>query len=411
MTRIPFIVALALSSTLVHASPLEDGAHLDAAVVGGGGEVKFGLKFEQSEDGKRRAFVLNGEESIEVPIVEVDGETLLLRFDYFDSEIRASIAPGGALKGEWRRRRSLDEWSTMPFHAEPGGARTADIQPPPEALMGRWRVRFEQEKDEAVAIFDARFDRRDLRGTFLTTTGDYRFLAGMAWDERREGAKRLMRLSCFDGSHAFLFTAQMQADGTLAGDFWSGPTFHDTWTAVKDEHAALPDPFALTSFTGSVESLDALTFTDIHGASRSLGEFKGKARIIEVFGTWCPNCLDATHLLRDLDQMYGERGLNIVGIAFEVTGNPERDRAQVRTYAERHGVRYPLLIAGKRDKAEASKKFPVIDRLRAYPTFIFVDGKGTVRGVYTGFSGPATGEEHDRLKRAFREKIETMLTQ
>jgi thiol-disulfide isomerase/thioredoxin len=289
----------------------------------------------------------------------------------------------------------------MPFMATPGGVRTADVQPMPGWVGGRWRVRFASEADEAVGVFRGS-DRRDLRGTFLTTTGDYRFLAGSA-DETS------FSLSCFDGSHAFLFKARRRADGSLAGDFWSGPTFHDTWTAVRDDAAELPDPFALTTFTGVPGEIDGLTFPDVAGRPRSLGEFAGKPRLIEVFGTWCPNCLDATRLLTELEAAYRDRGLVVLGLAFEVTGDAARDRKQVALYAERHGVRYPLLIAGTRDKAKAGEAFPVLDRIRAYPTFVFIDRAGAVRGVYTGFSGPATGEAHERLRRAFAEKIESLL--
>lgn len=381
----------------------------DAALECPGGEVEFGLRIERVSEKEIRAFVTNGEESIPVPVARERGDTITLGFDYYDSEITAVVYAAGVMTGEWRKRRSKDEWVTMPFSATPGGVRTMDVQPPPAELLGRWRVKFASEEDEAVAIFDARFDRRDLRGTFLTTTGDYRYLAGSAWEAEREGDKKVMRLSCFDGSHAFLFTAELQADGSLTGDFWSGASSHDTWTAVRDESAALPDPFGLTRFTGTSAALDALAFPDATGKARSLGEFAGRPRIIEIFGTWCPNCLDATKLLVELEEKHRAKGLAIIGLAFEVTGDAERDRKQARVYAERHGVKYPILVAGTRDKQKAAEAFPVIDRLRAYPTFLFVDAKGAVRGVYTGFSGPATGEEHERLRRAFEGMVRGMV--
>lgn len=395
------VVCMIAMNTAAQVPTLPEFRLYDAALVCDGGEIRFGIRIEPSAKGPPRAFVTNGEESIEVPVFTETADGVTLAFDYYDSAIIARKGADDALFGEWKKRRSADEVATMTFHARPGGVRTMDYQEMPKSIAGRWRVKFAGEADEAVAVFGGG-DRRDLRGTFLTTTGDYRFLAGLADD-------RGLTLSCFDGSHAFLFDAELQPDGSLKGDFWSGATYHDTWTAVRDDAAALPDPFGLTKFTGTATELDALQFEDATGAKKKLADFPGKARIIEVFGTWCPNCLDATHLLTELHGKYGSRGLSIVGLAFEVTGDAERDRKQVALYAKRHGVNYPLLIAGKKDKAEASLKFPVIDKLRAYPTFIFVDSKGTVRGVYTGFSGPATGEEHERLRRAFEAKIEEML--
>lgn len=399
----PLSIALsAVVSASLAAGPHDlDGAIFDAALDGPGGAVRFGIRFEQLTKSDLRAFITNGEEAIAVPKVVLADDALTLDFDYFDSVISARIDDAGSFIGEWKRRRSADEWVTMPFRASPGGVRTMDFQYMPEWVGGRWRVKFEKEAHEAVGVFGGG-DRRDLRGTFLTTTGDYRFLAGRADESAIE-------LSCFDGAHAFLFKAALRPDGSLKGDFWSGPSYHDTWTAVKDDSAALPDPFGLTTFTGTAEQLDSLAYTDTGGTLRRIGEWAGKPRLIEVFGTWCPNCRDASHLLVELDKRYRGRGLAVIGLAFEVTGDAERDRRQVALYAERHGIGYPLLIAGRRDKTEASEKFPVIDRLRAYPTFIFIDAAGEVRGVYTGFSGPATGEEHERLKRAFESRIESML--
>jgi hypothetical protein len=113
--------------------------------------------------------------------------------------------------------------------------------------------------------------------------------------------------------------------------------------------------------------------------------------------------------LTELDRRYRDDGLSIVGLAFEMTGDPARDTAQVRTYARLSGVEFPLLIAGTSDNDEAGRALPLVDRVRAFPTTIFLDGDGTIRATYTGFSGPATGEESTRLRRRFEALIEGLL--
>ena len=74
-----------------------------------------------------------------------------------------------------------------------------------------------------------------------------------------------------------------------------------------------------------------------------------------------------------------------------------------------HGIEYPLLIAGTADKTEASKAFPLIERIKSFPTTIFMDGDGNVHMVYSGFSGPATGEAYTRLQTLFESTIEEIL--
>ena len=92
-----------------------------------------------------------------------------------------------------------------------------------------------------------------------------------------------------------------------------------------------------------------------------------------------------------------------------MTGDFQRDADQVRAYAAHHGIEYPLLLAGLADKNEASRAFPLIDRVRSYPTTIFLHGDARVRAVHSGFTGPATGEAYSRLRSRFESLIEELL--
>lgn len=376
-----------------------------------GGELPFGLVLEPREQAPGwRAVVRNGPEAIAVPTVAWDGETLLLGFDHYDSRIRASRGPGGALHGTWEKHLGPGRSARMAFHATPCAADDAArflplaASAPPADLSGRWSVAFESDPLPAVAVFEQ--TGGVLSGTFLTATGDYRTLAGDVTGER-------LRLSVFDGAHAFLFHASLDAEGRLEGDFWSRDSWHETWSARRDAAAALPDPFAQTTWDEGV-SLAELVVPDLSGTLRSLGapEYAGRAIVLQLFGSWCPNCHDEGAYLAELDRRYRERGLSILGLAFELDGDLERDAAQVRRYAERHGCEYPFFVVGSAEsKAVASQAFPAIDRLRSYPTTVFLHGDGRVRAVHSGFAGPATGPEHQALRREFEGLIEELLAE
>ncbi|MCZ6683394.1 MAG: TlpA disulfide reductase family protein [Planctomycetota bacterium] len=390
--------------------PPDGRAELYRAVLASpGGELPFLLELE-SRDQTHRAWIINGRERIEVPRVSVDSRQITLDIEHFASTITAVPANRTrVLRGEWKKRVGRNKWSTLPFSAEPArGYRFTPLtrkENGPEAfspISGRWRVRFSKSSEPAVGIFEC-LANGVVEGTFLTTTGDYRFLAG-SYEMGR------LRLSCFDGAHAFLFDARIKSDGTLEGDFWSRDTWHETWTAARDDSAELPDGFTLTKYSDRVR-LDELEFPDLEGRPRSLNdpEFRGKVRILELFGSWCPNCHDAARFLVDLDRRYRDRGLRILGLAFETTGDRKRDAAQVRRFIKRHDLGYPILIAGIADKKAASKVLPFLDRLRAYPTTVLLRADGSVRAVHTGFTGPASDREHQEHRRRFESMIESAL--
>jgi thiol-disulfide isomerase/thioredoxin len=363
-----------------------------------GGKLLFDVHLARREGGWTASLV-NGEERIEVPEVACDGRELLLSMPHYDSRIRARLEEHG-WTGSWEKRRSATEVARVPF-----GATAARVCENPSSLWGtpvfsgRWAVDFATDERPAVAVFEECGSQ--LEGTFLTATGDYRYLDG-SWTPEE------LALSCFDGAHAFLFKAKLQPDGTLAGDFWSGNWHHETWTAKRDPDAQLDDPFGQTRWNGRTKLAD-LVFPDLDGTKRSLGDFAGKATLLVVLGSWCPNCNDEAKLLAELDRKYGKHGLRILGLAFELTGEFQRDAKQVKIFAERHQLALPFFLGGTADKEDATRALGLVDRVRAFPTTVFVGADGLPRAIHSGFAGPATGEEHARLRREFEARIEALL--
>ena len=360
---------------------------------------------------KPKVFVLNGSERIEIPTVQFRHNYLSFEFPHYDSKISTQITRSeftiglgkdDVIRGSYKKRRGDDKFAEMKFVADQAKPIEGDD---PEKFLGRWKVKFDSSEDAAVGAFKRVGDSNNVEGTFLTTTGDYRYLSGIVQNEN-------LTVCCFDGAHAFRFEAKGSKSGELQGEFWSSNTWHGKWTAVKDDKAQLADAFGQTTIDQK-SGLDELRFPDLNGNKRSVNDlgFQGKARIVYVFGSWCPNCHDAAVYFKELQDKYGPQGLKILGLAFELTSDHRRNAQQVKTYLQKHNVSYPVLITGPADKAEASKAFPVLDKIRSYPTTIFVDEKGDVRAVHTGFTGPATGKSYDELKQKFETLIEEMLAE
>jgi thiol-disulfide isomerase/thioredoxin len=368
-----------------------------------GGELPFGLELKKTDSGDYEASVHNGSENMMLTGASSSAGNLTIRIDHYDSTITAKISDNGKrLDGIWKKQSKGSEISQLPFHAVFGPTqrftKSSRKNAPDKTVSGRWAVKFDSDKYKAVGSFEQQPDGT-VTGTFMTATGDYRYLAG-DFDGKR------LRLSTFDGAHAFLFTATLGADDTLSGDFWSRDTWHEKWTGQRDSNASLRNPFMMNRYVTHVKMGD-LHFRDLDGEMRILSEpeFQNKLIILEIFGSWCPNCHDAADFMVELDNRYRDVGLSIIGLAFELTGDFQRDAKQVKRFKKRHNIDYPTLIAGTADKGEAKKTLPFLDRLISYPTIVIIDSKYRIKAVYTGFSGPATGPAYESLKEKIHDII------
>ena len=383
-----------------------------AVLTSPGGELPFTLRIDaEGEDGELKAVAINGAEEAPFSSVERQGSRVVLHFDWYDSEITAELDDSGdRMSGTWRKTAPGVD-STLPFAARRGDERRFLPAPEPAdpaplaSVDGHWAVELRDQDGSGVARGELSQTGTTVTGTFLTPTGDYRFLAGSFEDG-------YLRLSTFDGAHAFLFQARSRDDGTLQGDFWSRDTYHATWTArpAGDGEQILPDAWTAVGLTNDRGEFN-FSFPDLEGQPLGLDDprFAGKAVLVNIFGSWCPNCNDEAPLLAEWYRRYRDRGLEIVGLAYEFSGNPERDRVVVRRFAERYGIEYPLLLAGISDKAAAAETLPDLTAVLAYPTSIFLGRDGKVRKIHSGFAGPGTGGHHDRLVAELEGLIEELL--
>ncbi len=375
-----------------------------------GGELPFTLVIADDLS----AEILNGHESTPLSGVRQEGRSVVLSFEWYDSEITAQLESDDRMSGMWRKTVPEGD-SKLPFVATRGEAprflplQDAQIEPSPAELEigGSWSAIFTDEDGTEMARGEFLPEEGSLTGTFLTPTGDYRFLAGSY-----EGG--ILRLSTFDGAHAFLFQAKAEEDGSLAGDFWSRDTYHATWTAqpLTGDETILPDAWEQVGLTNDDGSF-SFTFPDLDGNSVSLSDerFAGKAVIVNIFGSWCPNCNDEAPFLAKWHEQYKDQGLEVIGLAYEFTGDPERDRRVVRAFAERYGIEYPILLAGTSDKADAAATLPDLTAVLAYPMSIFIGRDGKVRKIHSGFAGPGTGVHHERLITKLETTIATLLAE
>ncbi len=351
------------------------------------------------------AWFINGDERVVVPQISHSGDQLTLRFPAFNNTFELKRS-GDNLQGSLTLvKRGYEQ--VMPVRAQRGNPlRFSQDLAPAINVTGRWETVFtgkDGKQTAAVGEFDQQGSR--VLGTFLTATGDYRYLEG-------EVSGNQLLLSTFDGAHAFAFSAEANAEGELQGGFWSGTRSYESWTARRNFDAHLPDAYQLTYLKEGYETL-AFSFPDLDGRTVSLADakFLGKVVLVTLSGTWCPNCADEVAFLSGYYRENRGRGLEIITLLYEHFEDFELAARQGRLLQEEYGIEYDLLIAGVSDKTLAAETLPMLNHVLAFPTLIFIDRSGSVRRIHTGFSGPGTGVHYQQFVDGFNEQMEGLLAE
>ena len=307
-------------------------------------------------------------------------------------------------------KRRTQERETIALKGERHEGPLYDASEQKKARTLLYAIKFD-ESDDAVGRFELEKSGR-VTGTILTPTGDYRYLEG-ALAQNGE-----LRVSAFDFAHAFLFRAaplqKKMKEGTPAGDslfrlegvFASGRTWRENFIATLDDKAVLPDDGFL-KLKNDKARIDG-DFVSLKGEKVQASSFIKGPMVIDVFGTWCPNCSDAARDLNDVYAKYQARGLSVVGLAFEFDDDDERSLRQLKRYKSHHKLEYDLFLGGTADKRAASGRLPFVGMIRAWPTTIFIDKDNKVRAVHSGYSGPATGADYKTQKALFAKNIEAL---
>lgn len=370
-----------------------------------GQEIPFIMQAEEN-NGRQTLYLINGSERIMLDEIQEIGDSVRIRLHIFDADLIAKVE-GDKMAGRFVRNDLATRYS-VPFTAQFGKQNRFDENPESPAFNydGKWEVVFTNKEGKsynAIGIFN-QIDGK-LTGTFLTETGDYRYLDGQVNGEQ-------LKLSTFDGNHAYLFTAVPATNETLQGEFYSGMSGFETWTARRNEEARLTNADSLTFLKPSYDRL-SFTFPDLNGKKVSLSDpkYKGKVVIVQLLGTWCPNCLDETLFLSPFYDQNKSRGLEIIGLGFERSPEFEKAAARLQKMKDRLNINYDLLVAGVSDKEAAANALPALNHVMSFPTTIFIDRNGQVRKIHTGFSGPGTGKYYEEFVADFNKTVDELLAE
>jgi len=339
----------------------------------------------------------NGERCEPFSRVTVRSDSLVLEMGDYAAAITAHL-DRDSLVG-WYRNVGNRGPRVIPFRAARGRWSATPARAP---LLGRWDATFFSDFGSSPRVFELRNGPRGLEGTVISNTGDYGHFAGQVQGDS-------FALAHFDGSFVYLVTGALHGD-TLRGVFHAGRSTQTPWIAVRSTGTPhLKTPTEIT--TADTTAPFRFAFPDLtgHVVTERDPRFLGRVVLVDIFGSWCPTCHDAAPTLVHLYRKYHARGLEIVGLAYEVSGDSAIDGPQVRRYRDKFGIPFPLLLAGINDTDAAAETLPQLHGFTSFPTTVFLGRDGRVRRVHAGFYGPAMGQQHDRLVMDMEREIERLL--
>ncbi|GAB4030427.1 TlpA disulfide reductase family protein [Spirosoma jeollabukense] len=381
---------LTSSISLAQTKP-QDGFWRGTFTLSGNQESPFNFELKGTN-----AWLLNGSERFELKGVSQKGDSLFIPVEIYDAVLAAKLETDKTILGVFKR----PSVAPIPFKAE-FGKRYRFVEKPAAAtvsLHGKWDVTMGS-GTKTVGVFNQSGNK--VTGTFLSTTGDYRFFEGTVQGDE-------FSLSAFSGSSPQLLKGKINGNEFTAE--LTNPRASQTIKGIRNAEAALPDAYTLTKVKAGTPF--AFTFPDAFtGKPVSLSDpkFKGKAVVVTILGSWCPNCLDEASFLVPWYQANKQRGVEIIGLAFERKNDPAYAKTRLEVFKKRFGVEYDILFAGTADVKYASSVLPALENVMAFPTTIFVNRQGEIAKVHTGYSGPATGQYYAEFVKEFNADINELL--
>ena len=349
--------------------------------------------------------LMNGDERVKLAGVAFHEDTLVIPIEAYDAVIKGTVR-NDKIEGRFIKNY-IENDSGVVFTAHFNQQNRFEPVPNPTAIKidGKWDVLFVNEKGDTTRNVGV-FKSVDgiVTGSILTNSGDLRYLEG-AYTQNG------VQLSAFSGLSPYLFHFTFADNDNFSGTFYTtrGTT---TLVGIRNENAGLDDPYSLAKLKLGAETL-GFNLPNLEGKKISLQNerYKGKIVIVSILGSWCPNCLDEMAYLAPWYDTNKERGVEIIGIAFERKNDFEYAKTALTRLKNRYKANYELLFGGEVGKESVANALPELDNFSSYPTTIFIDKAGKVRKIHTGFNGPATGLFYDEFKKDFNALVDSLLAE
>lgn len=372
-------------------------------------EVPFNFELKGKDPEHAVFTLLNGSRRDEFHVKRLGNDSLFIKMNTYDAALVARIESDGKITGEYRSLVPNFRGNALPFTAEYGKsyrfAAPGTAIPPAHDLSGKWDLKIYSKEATPNRIGLLKQNGNKLTGVILSVVGDSRELEGTVQGDE-------FVLSGFTGPSPIYIKGKINDDKSLSGELSLGIYNNIKFDGEKNAAAELPDPYKLTYLKEGYKKLD-FTLPDLNGNNVSLSDekYQGKVVIVEIIGTWCPNCTDQTSFLAPWFHKNKARGVEAIAIGFEQKDDLEYARYTLGKLKEKYNIEYDILFGGIADKKVASEKLPALNRMMAFPTTIIIDRKGEVRQIHTGYTGEVTGDYYKEYVAKWNKDLDALLAE
>ena len=371
----------------------------DALIHINGADTPFPLEISGSGSQVTASF-FNGDDAYPSTAGRFENGKLVLKWDYYAATLEATVT-NGVIEGQYAGTRIMK--GPFPVRATRGASPPVYAEAVPD-IDGIWEIPNKSGKGESAWRFIVRQSGARAAATILRVDGDTGTISGAY----RNGK---FVLSHFDGARAHLLQITLASDGTL--DILQDANRQLTaYRPAAARAKGLPEPTDPDLHTTMRDPKEPFRFSfpDLNGrvVSNSDPRFRGKVMVVEITGSWCPNCHDEAPFLAEMYRKYGAQGLEIVSLSFE-EADQLRNPSRLRAFVQKYGLEFPVLLCGEPE--EANSKLSQLVNWNTWPATLFIDRRGLVRGIHAGFPSPGSGDLFRQAKEEFNVEAGRLLAE
>lgn len=405
---LPFALFFAANAPAREASFIKPGIWRGEFTVNGD-KLPFNFEVKGRSAENATLTLINGTRRDVFKVTQPAPDTIYVKMNTYDAAIEARIESRTRLVGVYKSLVPSQRGGDLPFIGEHGKRyRFVDAKQnvaPQADLSGKWAIEILTKDSAANQVALLKQKGNHLSGVFMTVVGDTRELEGTVQGDT-------FYLSGFTGPSPVLVKGKIDEEGGITGAIALGIYRNTKFEGRKSDQVELPDPYKLTYLKPGYSKLD-FTFPNLEGQPVSLSDakYQGKVVIVEIIGTWCPNCTDQTRFLAPWFKENQSRGVEAIAIAFEQQDSLDYARYTLGKLKEFFDIRYDLVFGGIADKKVATEKLAGLNFMAAFPTTILIDRKGDVRQIYTGYTGEITGEYYKDYVKRFNATLDELIAE